>query len=98
MRYLADGKIEFLGRMDHQVKIRGFRVELGEIEWALSQHAGVKEVVVEARESAAGKRLVAYVCVTGDVKTADVRRMLPEIEVCPSIWRRRRSCCWRSCR
>ena len=41
-RYLPDGKIEFLGRMDHQVKVRGHRIELGEIEAVLSRHAGVR--------------------------------------------------------
>jgi amino acid adenylation domain-containing protein len=49
-RYLPDGNIEFLGRIDHQVKIRGFRIELGEIEAVLSQHPSLREVVVLARE------------------------------------------------
>jgi aspartate racemase len=49
-RYLADGNIEFIGRMDHQVKIRGFRIELGEIEAALAQHPAVRETVVTAKE------------------------------------------------
>ena len=61
-RYLSDGNIEFLGRIDHQVKIRGFRVELGEIEAALRQHPAVRETVVLARENAPGEKLlVAYV-------------------------------------
>ncbi|HEY9901849.1 MAG TPA: amino acid adenylation domain-containing protein [Candidatus Sericytochromatia bacterium] len=61
-RYLPDGNIEFLGRIDHQVKIRGFRIELGEIESVLSQHSAIRETVVLAREDELGnKRLVAYI-------------------------------------
>ncbi|MEH1980837.1 MAG: amino acid adenylation domain-containing protein [Nostoc sp.] len=61
-RYLSDGNIELLGRIDHQVKIRGFRIELGEIEAVLSQHHQVQEVVVIACENEPGnKRLVAYI-------------------------------------
>ncbi|QMS92433.1 NcpB [Nostoc edaphicum CCNP1411] len=60
-RYLPDGNIEYLGRIDNQLKIRGFRIELGEIEAILSQHPGVRENVVVAREDIPGeKRLVAY--------------------------------------
>lgn len=61
-RYLPDGNIEFIGRLDYQVKIRGFRIELAEIEAILSQHVAVQSSVVVAREDESGsKRLVAYV-------------------------------------
>ncbi|WP_154586269.1 acyl-CoA synthetase family protein, partial [Burkholderia pseudomallei] len=51
-RWRTDGRLEYLGRNDFQVKIRGFRIELGEIEAQLAKVAGVREVVVLARDSA----------------------------------------------
>nr|NCQ71302.1 amino acid adenylation domain-containing protein [Microcystis aeruginosa W13-16]NCQ75828.1 amino acid adenylation domain-containing protein [Microcystis aeruginosa W13-13]NCQ80273.1 amino acid adenylation domain-containing protein [Microcystis aeruginosa W13-15] len=61
-RYLPDGNIEYLGRIDNQVKIRGFRIELGEIETLLTQNPQVQSSVIIAREDTPGnKRLVAYI-------------------------------------
>ncbi|MEH2084705.1 MAG: non-ribosomal peptide synthetase [Nostoc sp.] len=61
-RYLPDGNIEFLGRIDNQVKIRGFRIELGEIEREIARHPDVREIVVLARQDEAGeKQLTAYI-------------------------------------
>ncbi len=62
VRYLADGSIEFLGRLDHQIKLRGFRIELGEIEATLGQHDAVREALVMAHQNERDEKyLVAYV-------------------------------------
>ncbi|MBG9910866.1 peptide synthetase, partial [Bacillus xiamenensis] len=69
-RWLSNGDIEFIGRMDQQVKIRGQRIELGEIEHQLLQHPQVKEAVVIA---ASNDTLCAYFTADGAVPLADLR-------------------------
>jgi amino acid adenylation domain-containing protein len=72
-RRRADGRIEFLARLDHQVKIRGYRIELGEIESVLCEHPAVRESVVVV----AGSGLAAYVVpADGDMDGAELRRFL----------------------
>ncbi|NEN99012.1 MAG: amino acid adenylation domain-containing protein, partial [Moorea sp. SIO3I7] len=80
VRYLCDGKIEFLGRIDNQVKIRGFRIELGEIEAVLSSHPQIQQTVVIATVDLSGnKRLVAYyVSEEESVTTNQLREFLKQ--------------------
>ena len=78
-RFLPDGTLEYRGRADAQVKIRGYRVEPREIEAALQEHAGVKDVLVITREiEPADKRLVAYVVAQQgtSLSAADLRAFL----------------------
>ena len=91
-RYLANGNIEFLGRMDHQLKIRGFRIEPGEIEVVLCQHPAIHEAVVVAHDHGPGdKRLVAYLVAFPDAKPAagelrtHLKEKLPDYMV-PSVF------------
>jgi amino acid adenylation domain-containing protein len=61
VRWLAEGEVEYLGRVDEQVKVRGYRVELGEIAAVLREHEGVREAVVVARGQGEEVRLIGYV-------------------------------------
>ncbi|MCP4663425.1 MAG: AMP-binding protein, partial [bacterium] len=92
VRWLPDGELEFLGRIDQQVKLRGLRIELGEIEAALTSHPAVRRAVVLARDraesgGASGDRwLVAYVVAQGEPVAAGtlrafLRRTLPDYMV-----------------
>ncbi|MDQ8021212.1 MAG: amino acid adenylation domain-containing protein [Moraxellaceae bacterium] len=82
-RYLPDGNIEFLGRIDNQVKLRGYRIELGEIEAALTAHPSIHDAAVMVREDHPGeRRLVAYVIsdqpLEGKQLRAHLRQSLPD--------------------
>jgi len=74
-RYLPDGNIEYLGRIDKQVKIRGFRIELGEIEAVLAQHPNVQQNTVINH-----KRLIAYIVPKPEktINTIEIRRFLKD--------------------
>jgi len=77
-RYLPNGDIEYLGRIDHQVKLRGFRIEIGEIEVVIHQHPKIREVVVIVREDRQDdKRLVAYIVPQStDISVLEIRNFL----------------------
>lgn len=88
MRWLPDGRLEHLGRIDRQLKIRGLRIEPGEIEGVLMQHEDVERAVVDAHAAGDGEpRLVAYVvlakdaeCTAGELRR-HVRLHVPEYMV-----------------
>ncbi len=86
VKYLPDGNIEFIGRIDNQVKIRGFRIELGEIEFAIKNLENVKEVVLTAKEdSNFNKQLVAYIVTDINISLEEIRvelsKLLPDYMV-----------------
>ena len=71
-RWLPDGNIKFLGRIDHQLKIRGYRIEAGEIEQALMTHTAIQSAVVIGYNIANTKELVAYLVAQETVKMPDI--------------------------
>ncbi len=77
-RLLADGSLEYLGRLDRQIKVRGIRIEPGEIEAALLQHPEVREAAVDLRPGPSGDpMLVAWIAGPSDLR-AHLRELLPE--------------------
>jgi acyl carrier protein len=90
VRWLPDGTLEFLGRVDEQIKIRGYRVEPAEVESALRGHDGVRDAVVLARPGAGGDtRLVAYVAADRSIDIAALKAglagWLPEFMIPSAI-------------
>jgi amino acid adenylation domain-containing protein len=74
-RFLPDGIVEFLGRMDQQVKVRGYRIELGEIDAVIERHRAVKEAVTVVRESESGNKSLATYIVPAQRPGADVEEL-----------------------
>ena len=78
-RWLPDGNIEYIGRIDHQVKIRGFRIELGEIESQLLKNEEIKEAAVIDREDVQGnKYLCAYIVSEREITVPELRKNLSQ--------------------
>lgn len=92
VRYLSDGSIEFLGRVDDQIKIRGYRIEPVEVEEVLRQHEAVRAAFVTAHsENGSEKRLAAYVALASgfELTASELRdfahHRLPDFMI-PSLW------------
>ncbi|NLW45808.1 MAG: amino acid adenylation domain-containing protein, partial [Firmicutes bacterium] len=89
VKYLADGNIVFLDRLDNQVKLRGFRIELGEIEKALLNYDQIREAVVLVREDQSNKYLCAYLVTDSELTLSEIRahllKTLPDYMVPASI-------------
>ncbi|MEE3716401.1 amino acid adenylation domain-containing protein [Tumidithrix elongata RA019] len=78
-RFMPDGQIECMGRIDFQVKVRGFRIELGEIETTMLLHPAVKEAAAIARQDISGEKvLVGYFIPDHDSET-DINQLIPEL-------------------
>ena len=78
-RFLPDGNLEFLGRVDQQVKIRGFRVEPAEVEAALLRHPAIRQAVVVADAGQGEPRLVAYLVASESPPAEELRAILAEV-------------------
>ncbi len=79
VKWLPDGNIEFLGRIDEQVKIRGFRIELGEIEYVIRKQKNVQDTAVIVRESRSGeKNIYAYIVSSSKVDLSQLRKRMRE--------------------
>lgn len=90
VRWLEDGTIEFIGRIDNQVKIRGYRIELGEIEDALFKYKIISNCCVIAKEDSSGnKRLICYVVAKGNFEKEKAQAFLKEslpTYMVPKLW------------
>ncbi|MCP3774858.1 amino acid adenylation domain-containing protein [Paenibacillus sp. MZ04-78.2] len=75
-RWLPDGQLEYVGRVDHQVKIRGYRIEIGEVEAALLRMESIKEVAVVAYDGEGSKQLCAYLVGNEGLQTVQLKRQL----------------------
>ncbi|HEX3750326.1 MAG TPA: amino acid adenylation domain-containing protein [Streptosporangiaceae bacterium] len=90
-RFLADSRIEYMGREDQQVKIRGYRIELGEVEAALAQYPGVAQAAVVARKTSSGPELAGFVVAKPEMELDQpglrpfLRERLPAYMVPPVI-------------
>ncbi|WP_298516668.1 non-ribosomal peptide synthetase [uncultured Kordia sp.] len=76
VRWLPDGTIEFLGRLDDQVKLRGYRIELGAIEKCLTSHSAIRESVVLVRELSEQQELIGYYVSDNEIEAAELRSHL----------------------
>jgi len=79
-RFLPNGDLEYLGRIDNQVKIRGFRIEIGEIETAISRFPGVQETLVLVQGAGEGKRLIAYLVCQGEGKKPTIEALRQHLQ------------------
>nr|WP_276320351.1 non-ribosomal peptide synthetase [Bacillus paralicheniformis] len=78
-KWLPDGNIEFIGRIDHQVKIRGFRIELGEIESRLEMHEDINETIVTVREDEESRPYIcAYITANREISLDELKGFLGE--------------------